>query len=98
MFALPPRQSEPEILDDPGTSDALRLRSMADVARTNTLFGGRRAVVKVVMRLLPAHDPGRPLVLLAVGSRTGDIPARVRLAVAACDVQVQVVMLDLTRV
>ncbi|HLV25897.1 MAG TPA: methyltransferase domain-containing protein [Gemmatimonadales bacterium] len=98
MFALPPRQSEPEILDDPGTSDALRLRSMADVARSNALFGGRRAVVKAVMRLLPAHDPARPLVLLDVGSGTGDIPARVRMAAAACDVQVQVVTLDISSV
>lgn len=95
MLAPPPRQSAPEILDDPAISDAVRLRSMADVERSNAIFGGRRAVVNAMVRLLPAGGSIGPLTLLDVGSGAGDVPAAVRAAAAARGVQVRVVALDL---
>jgi 2-polyprenyl-3-methyl-5-hydroxy-6-metoxy-1,4-benzoquinol methylase len=95
MLAPPPRRSAPEILDDPGISDAVRLRSMADVERSNAIFGGRRAVVNAIVRLLPANRFTGPLTLLDVGSGAGDVPAAVRAEAAARGVQMRVVALDL---
>ena len=71
----PRRRRGIERLDEPGVDPAVRVRSLADVARSNVLFGGRRAVVREVERALPyVHGPVR---LLDVGTGLGDIPAAV---------------------
>ncbi|MEX2178417.1 MAG: methyltransferase domain-containing protein [Gemmatimonadaceae bacterium] len=72
----PPRRRGVEILDDPGTDDSVRARSMADVVRANTLFGGTRAVLAAVRHLMP-RLPTTAL-LLDVGTGSGDIPDRLR--------------------
>ena len=68
----PSRRRGHEFLDDPALDGALVVRSLHDVARANTLFGGRRAVLAAVAEALPALGPRGTL--LDVGTGIGDIP------------------------
>jgi SAM-dependent methyltransferase len=74
----PARQRGTETLDDPGTDPALALRSLRDVSLANRLFGGRRAVLQEVGRVLREQrlrgEAPPPLRLLDIGTGTGDIP------------------------
>lgn len=89
----PPRRRRGfEHLDDPGTSPALRERSLRDVRRANALLGGTHAVLAELARLLPSLGSGATL--LDVGTGLADIPASaarladrrgVRLATLAVD-------------
>lgn len=68
-----PRPDHPEILDDRATDPHLVRRSMRDVALSNRLFGGTRAVLQELAgqgARLPATAT-----LLDVGTGLGDIPA-----------------------
>ncbi len=70
------RRLVPEILDDPAVPDDIRARSLADVERSNRLFGGLRAVLRALddaLPALPAHAS-----LLDVGTGAGDVPAAAR--------------------
>jgi SAM-dependent methyltransferase len=69
---VPARRRGHEILDDVGVDAETRVRSIADVTRSNALFGGRRAAVGGVSPLLVA---GSPLTILDVGTGLADIPA-----------------------
>jgi SAM-dependent methyltransferase len=81
MFT-PARQRGSEILDNPGEDPALALRSLRDVALANRFFGGRRAVlaeVQRVVRTVPlrhrtAGDSPGAIRLLDIGTGLGDIP------------------------
>jgi SAM-dependent methyltransferase len=77
MFT-PARQRGSEILDDPGEDPALALRSLRDVALANRFFGGRRAVLAEVRRVLLGRRAGGTapgaLTLLDIGTGLGDIP------------------------
>jgi 2-polyprenyl-3-methyl-5-hydroxy-6-metoxy-1,4-benzoquinol methylase len=70
------RQTGIEILDDPSVDPELMKRSMRDVAKANTLFGGKRAALAEVIPALRAV--GRPATLLDVGTGHGDIPRAIR--------------------
>jgi len=70
----PARRRGVEILDDPMVDPALRERSLRDVARSNTLFGGTRAVLAALARLWPSL--GTNVTLLDVGTGLADIPRR----------------------
>ena len=73
---VPPRSHEREMLDAPDVDPALVTRSLRDVARSNTLFGGRSAAIeefKAVLSELP-----RCASLLDVGTGLGDIPRHAR--------------------
>lgn len=70
---MPARRRGVERLDEPGVPPADRVRSLRDVARSNTLFGGRRAVLGEVERALRECGPRGSL--LDVGTGLGDIPA-----------------------
>ena len=70
----PSRKRGYEILDDPDVSDAVRTRSLADVARSNTVFGGWRAVRAELAIVLDSRS-SRSVSLLDVGTGIGDIPA-----------------------
>ena len=70
-FFVPVRRRGHEILDDTEVNAAIRIRSIADVTRSNVFFGGRRAAVKAVSRML---TPGAPLTVLDVGTGLADIP------------------------
>ena len=73
----PQRRRGIEILDDPRVDDQMRLRSLADVARSNSIFGGWRAVQAELAMALNATG-AHQLSLLDVGTGIGDIPARVQ--------------------
>ncbi len=73
----PQRRRGFEILDDPGIDDRVRSRSLADVARANTMFGGSRAVQSELESALE-DTSAHSLSLLDVGTGIGDIPARVK--------------------
>lgn len=63
-----------EALDDPATSPALVERMLADIARSNRWFGGRRAARAGLARLVSVADRGRTLTLLDIGTGAGDLP------------------------
>ena len=73
---VPARRRGVEILDDPATDPALRLRSIRDVARSNALLGGTRAVLSALGALL--RDLGPRATLLDVGTGLADIPRTAR--------------------
>ncbi len=93
MWFTPQRRRGMEILDQPGVDPALRLRSLADVSRSNMLFGGRAAVVAEVMRVLPCL--GARATLLDVGSGLGDIPAAARVAALRHGIRMDVLGVDM---
>jgi SAM-dependent methyltransferase len=78
LFTPPARRRGVEILDEPGVDDATVVRSLRDVARSNALFGGRRAVLRAVDDALAALGGAREATLLDVGTGMGDIPAQAR--------------------
>jgi SAM-dependent methyltransferase len=92
----PARRRGTEILDDPGADPALSLRSLRDVALANRFFGGRRAVVGEVTRLLGAWPRDRALSLLDVGTGIGDIPAAVSRAAAQRGIVARTIGLELS--
>jgi SAM-dependent methyltransferase len=72
----PPRSRESELLDAPDIDPQLITRSLADVARSNALFGGLSAAIdefRDTLRELP-----RRASLLDVGTGLGDIPRSAR--------------------
>ena len=80
----PARQRGHEHLDDPRIADGtLVVRELRDVARSNALFGGTRAVVAEVLGALRTLPVDRePATLLDVGTGIGDIPRAVGAAAA----------------
>ncbi|HEY2066275.1 MAG TPA: methyltransferase domain-containing protein [Gemmatimonadaceae bacterium] len=94
MTALltPRRRRGVEYLDDPATSAGVRERSLADVARSNHLLGGTRAVLSELRALLPLlNDSGT---LLDVGTGLADIPMRARQLAASRGVRLDVYAVD----
>ena len=91
----PPRRRGVEYLDAPDVDPRLVRRSLRDVALSNRLFGGVRAVLMELGPVLgAARRRGVPLTLLDVGTGHGDIPARAREAAARRGVTLQTVGLD----
>ena len=70
----PTRRRGYEILDDPDVDDAVRSRSLADVARSNSMFGGLRAVRAELADALDSSQ-ARSVSLVDVGTGIGDIPS-----------------------
>jgi SAM-dependent methyltransferase len=70
----PARRRGVEFLDEAGVPADVRLRSLRDVARSNRIFGGLRAVLLEVDRALPCIG-GNGGTLLDVGTGVGDVPA-----------------------
>ncbi|HEY7860258.1 MAG TPA: methyltransferase domain-containing protein [Gemmatimonadaceae bacterium] len=73
----PPRRRGFEILDDLAVEDCVRKRSLDDVARSNVIFGGARAVLVELANVL-GEAGTRTLTVLDVGTGIGDIPARAK--------------------
>lgn len=73
------RNAGSEILDSPAVDPSSRERSHRDVECSNTLFGGRRAVM---LALRPLFDDlrrsGRAAILLDIGTGLADLPWRAR--------------------
>ena len=68
----PPRSHESEILDRPDIDPEVVTRSLADVARSNALFGGLSSAIEEFRDALP--ELPRCATLLDVGTGLGDIP------------------------
>jgi SAM-dependent methyltransferase len=93
----PRRRHGREYLDDPVINARVAERSMGDVARSNALFGGARAVLTELddlLRIPPCPEGTRAFSLLDVGTGLGDIPARVRIHAARHGVTVCTMGLD----
>lgn len=88
----PPRRRGVEYLDLPGVEPGLAERSISDVAVSNRLFGGTRAVLAELRAVLP--DLEREASLLDVGTGMGDIPAHARGLAAASGITLRTVGLD----
>ncbi len=91
----PARRRGVELLDDPATDAALASRSLVDIARANTFFGGRRAVLCEFDSVLREFGR-RPLVLLDVGAGLGDIARAAQTLARARGVAIRTVGLELT--
>jgi SAM-dependent methyltransferase len=70
---LSARRIEPEWLDD--TPPAEARRSLRDIVRINTVFGGHAVLKRTLARVLA---PGEPFTMLDVGAASGDMGACVR--------------------
>jgi SAM-dependent methyltransferase len=88
----PARRRGVELLDDPATPGEVRERAMMDVMRANALFGGTRAVLSTLARVLPTLPRGA--VLLDVGTGLGDIPSQARRAASRAGVTLTTFGLD----
>jgi SAM-dependent methyltransferase len=62
-----------EALDTPALDRDTARATLADIARSNLLFGGRAAVVWGVGRLLVGGGTRRPLTIVDVGAGAGDV-------------------------
>jgi 2-polyprenyl-3-methyl-5-hydroxy-6-metoxy-1,4-benzoquinol methylase len=95
---VPRRRRGVEILDDPAVDPRLVRRSLHDVARSNLLFGGTRAVVAELRRTLGQYErspsSSRELTLLDVGTGIGDIPSGAQRAAQAFGVRLTTIGLD----
>jgi SAM-dependent methyltransferase len=94
----PPRRRGVEYLDAPDVDPRVVRRSLRDVALSNRLFGGVRAVLAEIAPTLAAArraGAGTLLTLLDVGTGYGDIPARAREAAARRGVSLATVGLDM---
>ena len=91
----PQRRRGHEILDDPLIDDGVRARSLADVARSNTIFGGSRAVEAELETALGATR-AQSLSLLDVGTGIGDIPVRVKATWSARGLRVTAYGIDIS--
>jgi hypothetical protein len=74
---VPRRRRGVEWLDDPATDPAVRVRSIADVVRSNRILGGRRAAAHAIGAALRAVR-GSTVTLLDVGTGLADIPRQAR--------------------
>jgi len=83
-----------EYLDDPATPDDVRRRAMADVARSNALFGGRAAVSAAVRALIPQLPSA--VSVLDVGTGHAEIAAAVRRDLASAGKSPRVVGVDIS--
>lgn len=87
----PARRRGFEILDDPGVDADVRRRSQSDVARSNRVLGGLRAVRRVVRGALPSS--GR-FSLLDVGTGLADIPRSLCADAAARGIELTTIGVD----
>jgi SAM-dependent methyltransferase len=81
-----------EILDDPAVDPEVVTRSLADVVRSNSLFGGMSAAIeelKLALKLVPSRAT-----LLDVGTGLGDIPCRAQEVARKMGVELTTLGLD----
>lgn len=90
----PARRRGVEFLDDPATPRDVRDRSMADVTRSNALFGATRAVIGALRSVMPQLP--KNALLLDVGTGLGDIPAHAIREARRAGVSLKTIGLDVT--
>ena len=91
----PARRRGHEFLDDASLDGDVAVRSLHDVARSNTLFGGRRAVLVAVDEVLATRANGAAT-LLDVGTGVGDIPFHARRLAARRGVRLETIGVELS--
>ena len=72
----PPRRFESERMDEPGVPHEMLVGNLRDIARFNHLFGGVRAVLHHLERLVRGADAGRTGQRAGSRHRFGRHPAR----------------------
>ncbi len=92
----PARRRGHEFLDDPALDPETAVRSLHDVARSNTLFGGRRAVLRAVDAALATTAARGAATLLDVGTGVGDIPFHARRVAERRGVRLTTIGLELS--
>ena len=92
----PARRRGVEILDDPATPADIRERSMANVVRSNVLFGGTRAAVRALRGILPQLP--NDTTLIDIGTGFADIPAAAKGIARNAGVTVAAFGLDVSEV
>lgn len=92
----PPRRRGFEILDAPDVDPNIVTRSLADVSKANSLFGGTSSAVEELRECL--GDLPRNATLLDVGTGLGDIPARARAEAARQQIILTTIGLDSAQV
>lgn len=88
----PQRRRGSEILDSPDVDPKIVTRSLADVARANTLFGGVGSALDELRGSL--QEVPREATLLDVGTGLGDIPCRARKEARRSGVELTTIGLD----
>jgi SAM-dependent methyltransferase len=88
----PPRRRGMEILDLPDVDPAIVTRSLKDVARANSLFGGTHAAIEEIKTVLQQLPP--KVTLLDVGTGLGDIPRRAREIAKSDGIELTTIGLD----
>jgi ubiquinone/menaquinone biosynthesis C-methylase UbiE len=88
----PPRKRGVEILDDPDVDPKLVTRSLSDVVRSNSLFGGLSSAMDELKEAL--KDAPRSATLLDVGTGLGDIPCRARKIAPQMGIELTTIGLD----
>jgi 2-polyprenyl-3-methyl-5-hydroxy-6-metoxy-1,4-benzoquinol methylase len=91
----PQRRRGYEILDGVDVDDTVRARSLADIARSNTMFGGWRAVEAELAVALDSSKAQR-VSLLDVGTGIGDIPSLASQSWRARGVTITTVGIDIS--
>lgn len=91
-FFIPRRRYDAELLDSHSDDDALVLRTVGDIERSNVVFQGARAAV-AELRPYFSRLPGRAT-LLDVGTGLGDVPAAASRAARANGVELVTIGLD----
>jgi SAM-dependent methyltransferase len=92
LTLIPPRRYDPEILEDPALDDALVVRSIQDLVRSNTLFQGAGAMLAELHGVFQKVGP--EATLLDVGTGLGDIPRRAQKAALEHGVSLRTFGLD----
>lgn len=95
LLPVPRRRRGAEQIDDPAIDPATIVRSLGDVARSNTLFGGRRAVLAALAPALASAPAGAALTLLDAGTGLGDIPHHARRLAARRGVRLTAIGVEL---
>jgi SAM-dependent methyltransferase len=88
----PPKRRGIEILDDPDVDPDVVTRSLADVVRSNSLFGGLSSAIDELKDAF--KDVPRKATLLDVGTGLGDIPCRAREVAGQSGIDLTTVGLD----
>ena len=88
----PPRKRGAEILDAPDVPAEIVTRSLADVARSNLLFGGMSSAIEEIKDAL-AEVPS-DCTLLDVGTGLGDIPCRAHEVAEQAGIELTTIGLD----
>ena len=90
---MPPRDLQPELMDDPSLPLEEHRRALAGLARLNALSGSVGVLWPEVRKL--ACELGRPVRILDVATGSGDVPlglwkraerAGIKLELSACDI------------